>query len=136
MPLGSPSGSVSGYKYAFAKPADTLEVRRVYSTAGNAPMEFRVVGNKIGANESSGKIEYVADVTDLDQWPVPIQECLVTRLACDAAMTLTSTPGIVQILYQKYVAMASHAAEVSIAEEQPPINRRADFRSYTNVREQ
>jgi hypothetical protein len=135
VPLSTTTGSIPGYKYVFTKPSDALEVRRVYSSGGNAPMEFRVVGSKIGANESAGKVEYVANVADLDDWPRPIQECLVTRLACDAAMTLEGTPGVAQMLFQKYTAMASHAAEVSIAEEQPPLNRAADHRNYVNARE-
>ena len=132
VPLTPATGSVSGYDYAFVRPSDALEVRRVYRTGGKDPMEFRVVGSLIGANESAGEIEYVADLGD---WPPPMAECFVTRLACDAAMTLTGAAGIAQMLYQKYTVMASHAAEVSSVEEQPPITRAAGFRDYVYTRE-
>lgn len=134
VPLARASGSVPGYEYAFVRPADALDIQRVYSAVGNAPMEYRIVGGLIGAHESAGKVEYVANVTDLNDWPRSIQECFVTRLAADAAMTLTGSPDVVSLLLRRYTAAASHAQEVSVVEEGNPINRRADIRNSYSAR--
>lgn len=129
-------GSVAGYSYSFAKPSDALSIRRVYGNdAFRGLAEFRVVGNYIGANISSGSVEYTAYVSDLEQWPQHIAECLVTRLAADTAVTLTGDGNLGSALLNKYAAMASHAAQVSVTEENVPPLRMADYRGgYADAR--
>lgn len=133
-PLTATGGSIPGCANIYAKPSGALEVRRIYNDAGTAIREFRVVGGLIGTNGAASKVEYVANVSDLNTWPVPMAECLAARLASDAAMTLTGAAGLASMLMQKYMTLASHAAQTSIAEEQPPINRAKDHRDYVNVR--
>ncbi len=132
-PLSGAAGSIPGCSNLYSRPSDALEVRRVYNSQGVATEDFRVVGSLIGSNGALSKVEYVADI-DIGSWPVPMLECLTTRLASDAAMTLTGAANVASMLFQKYMTLASHAAQTSIAEEQPPINRQNDHRDYVNVR--
>ena len=134
VPLTRASGSVAGYSYAFTKPADALNISRVYGSDDfKSPAESRVVGNLIGANVASGSVEYTAYVADLDSWPQQIQECLVTRLASDAATSMTGNAQLSIALLQKYTALANHAAQTSVNEENIPTIRASD---YINTRTQ
>lgn len=127
-PLGRASGSVAGYSNVFAKPSNALNICRVYSgDAFHAPVEFRVVNNLIAANISSGSVEYTVYVDDVNSWPQHIQECLATRLASDAATSLTGNPQLATVLLQKYMTLANHAAQTSVNEENIPPIRTADY---------
>lgn len=137
-PLTPAGGSVAGYAHVFAKPSSALNVQRVYSnTDFRGVAEFRVVGNLIAANIEGGSVEYTAFVSDLNTWPQHVQECLVTRLASDAAVSLTGDGNLMQAMLQKYMTLASHAAEVSVVEENVPPMRRADYspRGYVEARQ-
>ena len=127
-PLTRASGSISGYSYVFSKPSNALNVSRVYgSDTFKGTSEFRVVGNLIGANISSGSVEYTAYVDDVSSWPQHIQECLATRLASDAATSLTGQPQLAVSLLQKYMALANHAAQTSVNEENISPVRSSDY---------
>ena len=132
VPLTGASGSVAGYSNVFSKPSDALNISRVYGSDNfKSPSEFRVVGSLIAANVSSGSVEYKAYVSDLDSWPQQIQECLVTRLASDVAITLTGNAQLSIALMQKYTALANHAAQTSVNEENIPTIRAGE---YVNIR--
>ncbi len=127
-PLTRASGSIAGYPYVFSKPSNALNVSRVYSSdAYKGTADFRVVGNLIGANISSGSVEYTAYVDDVSSWPQHIQECLATRLASDAATSLTGQPQLAVSLLQKYMALANHAAQTSVNEENISPIRSSDY---------
>ena len=127
-PLTRASGTVAGYSNVFAKPTGSLNVTRVYSGDDfHAPVEFRVVGNLIATNISSGSVEYTIYIDNPDTWPQHIQECLATRLASDAATSLTGNPQLSVSLLQKYMTLANHAAQTSVNEENVSPIRTSDY---------
>ena len=85
--------TIAGYEYTFNYPTDALNIQRVYDDSGYRGIaEYRVINGVIAAHIASGSLEYVAYVDDVTQWPRQVMECLVTRLASDAATSLTGTP--------------------------------------------
>ncbi|MBQ6909200.1 MAG: hypothetical protein IJQ29_03725 [Synergistaceae bacterium] len=127
-PLSATSGSVAGYSNVFKKPTDCLNVTRVYSgDSFHAPVEFRIVGDRIAANVTSGSVEYTIYIDNVDTWPQHIQECLATRLASDAAVSLTGNPNLSTALLQKYMTLANHAAQTSVNEENISPIRMSDY---------
>ena len=136
VPLISIAGTVAGYEHTFKYPSDALNIQRVYDNTGyRGTAEYRVVNGVIASHISSGSLEYVAYGEDLNEWPRQIQECLVTRLASDAATSLTGNPQISMTLLQKYMTLASHAAQVSITEENIPAMRISEHNHYVQTRE-
>jgi hypothetical protein len=136
----SPGGGTppSSYSHAFTYPSDCLAVRRLYGgTDFRGVAEFRVLYSGstlfIAANISAGEIEYIAHIENLDIWPMQIQECFVTRLASDAASALTGSPQMASALLEKYIALARSASQTSVAEENIPPGRAAD---YVRVRQE
>ena len=128
-PLTPKTGvTVKGYTNVFQFPTDALSVQRVYGNDGfKGTVDYRIVGGNIGANISSGTVEYVAWVENLNDWPRHVQECLVTRLASDAAISLTGDGNLMQAMLQKYMTLAGHAAEISVTEENVANMRKAEY---------
>ena len=127
-PLTKANGSIAGYANVFTKPSGALNITRLYSNEDfHAAVEFRVVGNLIATNIASGSVEYTIYVDDPDTWPQHIQECLATRLASDAATSLTGNPQLSVSLLQKYMALANHAAQTSVNEENVSPIRTSDY---------
>jgi len=120
--------TIKGYSHVFKFPTDALSVQRVYGNdTFKGTVDYRIVGGNIGANIDSGSVEYVAWVENLNDWPRHVQECLVTRLASDAAISLTGDGNLMQALLQKYMTLASHAAEISVTEENVANMRKAEY---------
>lgn len=136
VPLTKKTGvTVSGYEYFYSFPSDALNVQRVYNDTGYRGIaEYRVVNNTIATHIASGSLEYTAYVDDVTQWPAQVLECLVNRLASDAATSLTGQPQLATALLQKYMTLASHAAQVSVTEENIPPMRAADHNHYVQAR--
>ena len=134
-PLTPASGSVAGYEHVYAYPADALNVQRVYdATRFRGLAEYRVAGGVIATHIDGGTVEYTAFVEDLDIWPRQVQECLCTRLASDAAMSLTGSPQMMTAMLEKYMALARTAAQGSIVEENVPLMRASDYISVRQSR--
>lgn len=124
----SVSAPPAGYIKAFAYPAGALSIHRVYSdTDFRGVAEFRVIGNLIAANIESGSVEYTAMIEALEGWPVHIAECLVHRLASDAATALTGSPQLAMTMLEKYMALARAASQTSVVEENVPPARATDY---------
>jgi len=128
-PLEPKAGAtVKGYTHAFKLPEEALSVQRVYSNDSfRGVVDYRVVGDVIGTNIESGSVEYVAWLEDIEDWPRHVQECLVTRLASDAAISLTGDGNLMHALLQKYMTLASHSAELSVTEENVANMRKAEY---------
>ena len=126
--VASSAAPPAGYLHAFAYPEKALNVQRVYGASGFRGLaEFRVAGKVIGANIESGTVEYTADVSDLNEWPRQILECLATRLASDAAMSLSGTPQLASAMFEKYTVLARMAAQTSVVEENVPLMRASEY---------
>jgi hypothetical protein len=126
---GTPPG---GYLKLFAYPTGALSVNRVYSdTDFKGVAEFRVLnqggGLVIAANVEAGNVEYTLDIQDLATWPMQIAECLVNRLASDAATALSGDARMAISLLEKYSALARAASQTSVVEENVPPMRAVDY---------
>ena len=133
LPL-APSGELPppGYAKTFLYPPDALSVHRVYGSSDfRGVAEFRVLqsgtSNFIAANVQDGSVEFTARIDNVDLWPMPIVECLATRLASDAATALTGSPQLASALLEKYGMLASGAAQTSVVEENIPPLRATDY---------
>ena len=137
VPLKAKTGvTVDGYQYTFQYPSDALNIQRVYDDSGyRGVAEYRVVNGTIAAHISSGTLEYVAYVDDINEWQTQVVECLVNRLASDAASSLSGNPQLANSLLQKYMTLASHASQVSVSEENIPPMRASDYNRYVQARE-
>ncbi len=133
VPKGAGSG---GYAYRFAYPEKVvsgvpvraLAVYRVYSdTDFRGVAEFRVIGDDILANIATGSVEYIDYVEDVSKWPVQVMECLVHRLASDAAVQLTGSAQLMSGLLEKYMMLARAASQTSVVEENVPPLRATDY---------
>lgn len=110
----------------FQYPTGALNVRRVIDLV-NSSKRFKVEGPLIYCDIQWGKAEYTADVQDLGAWSVQVLECLVTRLASDAASTLTGSPQIAMSLLEKYAMLVQAAARTAVAEERMGQPRNTDY---------
>lgn len=90
-PLKKKTGvTIPGYEYTYEYPAEALNVQRVYeNSVYRGVAEYRVIGDTLAAHIDGGTMEYTAHVQNLDEWPRQVLECLATRLASDAATSLT-----------------------------------------------
>ena len=121
-PLGGKGAGMGGYRNTFVYPAGALSVYRIYGdTDFRGVAEFRVLGGRIATNLDSGSVEYTAF----------IPECLVNRLASDAATSLSGAPQLAMTLLEKYMKLAGVAAQTSVVEENIPPARNSD---YVNAR--
>jgi hypothetical protein len=123
----------TGYLKFFQYPDDALVIHRVYNNVDfRGVAEFRVLSNGSGtrgiaANIDAGSVEYTIDIQDLELWPTQIAECLVTRLASDAATALTGDARMGISLLEKYAALARVATQTSVVEENIPTMRATDY---------
>ena len=110
----------------FQYPTGALNVRRVIDLV-NTSKPFRVEGPLIYCDIQWGKAEYTADVQELGAWSVQVLECLTTRLASDAASTLTGSPQMAMSLLEKYAMLAKLAMQTAAAEERMGQPRNTDY---------
>ena len=110
----------------FRYPAGALNVCQVIDLV-NSVKPFRVEGPLIYCDIQWGKAKYTADVQDLGQWPAQVLECLVTRLASDAANMLTGSPQLAMSLLEKYAMLVRLAMQTAAAEERMEQPRNTDY---------
>ena len=110
----------------FQYPAGALNVCQVIDLV-NSVKPFRVEGALIYSDIQWGKVRYTADVQDLGQWPAQVLECLVTRLASDAANALVGSPQLAMSLLEKYAMLAQAAARTAVVEERTKQPRNTDY---------
>jgi len=108
-------------------PAGALNVRSVVDGVTGRPAPFRVVGSSILTDAASGVIEYTANVSALSSWPQQVAECLVLRLASDAAAALTGSVQFASAMLDRYMMMARYAAQTSAVEERTPFAAPTDY---------
>lgn len=120
-----------GYAAVFRYPGDAVNVERVTDGLGRLAEYATLSGPRIAAAVDEGSVEYTALAEDLDDWTPDALECLVTRLAADAAGTLTGSQNLAAGLLQKYQALLRSALHTSAAEEYSPF---AAATGYLDVR--
>ncbi len=117
-----PGAEVGVFQY----PAGALNVYRVRDVA-NKEATFKVEGSLIYCDIEWGKAEYTSDVPNLEAWSVQVLECLVTRLASDAANALTGAPQMAMSLLEKYAMLVRLAMQTAVVEEHAEPFRNRDY---------
>lgn len=116
-----------GFLHVFAYPADAVNVDRVMDGLRTL-VPFQTLGNgRIAANVEQGYVEYTTWVPSLGAWRSDAVECFVTRLASDAAGTLTGSQQLAMALLDKYRVLLRGAAQTSVVEEHSPFDRATDY---------
>lgn len=107
------------FAYAFQLPADFLcMVRTTYEAQGYLNAEYRIeaatsAGGKptLVTDDATMDIEYVAQVTDPNQWDATFVDCFAQRLAAELAMPLTNNSAAAERLmtvYENKIRLAWH----------------------------
>lgn len=108
------------YSYQYPLPADCLRVIRldeeIYSSGDP---DYRVEQGKIVTDEGTVKIEYVAQITDAEQFEPLFVDCLAQRLAAELAMRLTDNAQAAQAAWQAYDQKVSMARTFDAREGRP-----------------
>lgn len=118
------------YGYRFQLPTDPfcLRVTRVSSDvdaaptprdAGNAVWEIQ--GRELLSNDSTVTIEYIARITDPQQWDALFLEAVTERLAAELAIPITSTPSLRTSLLQTYLLKVQDARTYDGMEGAPEV---------------
>lgn len=128
-PPGTPK-----YTSMFAYPAAAVNVFRVFDDREDS-ISFSVaeVGGTayIAAHSAKANVEYTVRINNLNLWRGDVAECLVTRLAHDAAYMLTANQNLSSSLFEKYAMQVQAAKANSVVEE----NRaQMDENHYVDVR--
>ena len=123
-----------GYEYLFMYPTAAVNVFRVFKDYRDRIL-FTVAevagGNYIAAHVESANVEYTVRIDNLNIWRSDVAECFVTRLAHDAAYTLTTDQNLTMALFEKYTMQIQAARQNSVVEENRPY---ADALDYVWVR--
>lgn len=113
------------YAYRYQLPTDPycLRVIRVSTedpALGNSD-PWEIQGREILTDAESVNIEYVARVTDPQQWDVAFLDALVERLASELAMPITNTPSVRGQLLQAYMMKMDAAKSTDGMEGTPEV---------------
>ena len=87
-----------GFSYQFTLPADCLRVLTIL----NYDYDYKVEGRKIVANHGTVKIQYVARITDPNQYDELLRETISAALGADIAFGITSNNQTAQNMYQLF----------------------------------
>lgn len=100
----------------FSYPAGALNVYRVVDMRGD-PVPFEVEWNQIHADVAGGFVKYTMCLSNLEHWAPQVVECFITRLASDAANSLTGTPQLAMSLLEKYGLLVRLAIQTAAVEK-------------------
>lgn len=130
--VSAPATPPSGYLYVFAYPAAAVGVFRVFMSGyriDSIPFTVAEIGgaNYIATNFEACDVEYTVRIDGLHVWRSDVAECFVTRLAHDAAYTLTSDQNITMALFEKYAMQVQAAKANSVVEEKRPQAEALDY---------
>jgi hypothetical protein len=124
-----------GFSYQFTLPSDCLRVIGIL----NYDHDFKVEGRKIVANHETVKIQYVARITDANQYDELLRETISASLAADIAYAVTSSNPTASNMYNLFQDKLREARFVDATEGQNtnPDNGQSDVigsSSFINAR--
>tara|TARA_Y100000385_G_scaffold280815_1_gene332571 strand:- start:103 stop:684 length:582 start_codon:yes stop_codon:yes gene_type:complete len=113
-----------GFSYQFTLPADCLRVVTIL----NYDYDYKIEGRKILANHGTVKIQYVARVTDPNQYDELLRETISAGLASDIAYAITSSNPVASNMIALFQDKLREARFVDATEGQNnnPENGQAD----------
>jgi len=103
-----------GFSYQFTLPSDCLRVIGIL----NYDHDFKVEGRKIVANHETVKIQYVARITDANQYDELLRETISASLAADIAYAITSSNPTASNMYNLFQDKLKEARFVDATEGQ------------------
>lgn len=105
------------FRHAFALPADSLRVVRVWASDTRQPLRYTVRGGTLFADSGSVTVEYVADIKDAHLYDPKFVEALSYRLASALAMPVKGSPELMANYMNLYNSLVNEAAVQSAREE-------------------
>lgn len=105
-----------GASYRYALPSDYLGFLRTQAELQGLEEPYRVFGDYIITNSGTVKIEYCAQITDLNQWTSLAKEALIERIMAEVGPSLIGNLGAVKSFWEIYnqklqMAIAYDASE-------------------------
>ena len=101
-----------GFSYQFTLPADCLRVLSIL----NYDHDYKIEGRKIVANHGTVKIQYVARITDPNQYDELLRETISAALAADIAYAVTSSNPTATNMYNLFQSKLKEARFVDATE--------------------
>ena len=101
-----------GFSYQFTLPADCLRVLSIL----NYDYDYKIEGRKIVANHGTVKIQYVARITDPNQYDELLRETISAALAADIAYAVTSSNPTATNMYNLFQSKLKEARFVDATE--------------------
>lgn len=102
------------YTYQYPLPSDNLRLLRVYMDG-----DYKVEQNNILTDETSCKIKYIKDITDVTKWDSLFTEVVIGKLALELAYTLPATRTMIDAMAQLYERALQNAKNVDGSEDYP-----------------
>jgi hypothetical protein len=114
-----------GFSYQFTLPADCVRLITIL----NYDYDYKVEGRKILANHGTVKIQYVARITDPNQYDELLRETISAALAADIAYAVTSSNPTAANMYELFQSKLKEARFVDATEgyNTNPDNGQADI---------
>lgn len=94
-----------GFSYAYTLPSDFIRLKRLEYT----DTHFSLEGRRILTDESTCKIKYVKDLTDVSMMDDLLKEAIIARLAHDLAIPLKGDPALQSQLWTAYLSKIADA---------------------------
>jgi hypothetical protein len=116
------------YSFEFALPTSPYCLK-VSETEDN--VEHRIEGRKLLANNSSINIVYIAQITDVNDFPYLFREALATYIAAESAWKLTGSTALRDSLYGNFNALL---AEARVRDSQEGTPKKRNRGSWVNGR--
>lgn len=115
----STTAPVFGAAYAYGLPTDLLGFVTEYNELQGIDAPYRIEGVYLVTNAPFVKIEYVARVTDLNQWSMLAREALIARMQAELTGAITGSFGALDAYYKLYQDKLIMAGSHNAAESTP-----------------
>lgn len=108
------------FDYAFTLPSDCLKVIRTRWDADlTQSAEYRIEGRTLLSNSDTAAIEYIARITNPDQFDDLFVDLLAQRLAAEISMSITDNQALTKNLWEIYQAKLAEARTTDAQEGTP-----------------
>lgn len=107
------------YDYKFALPTDCLKVLRTSLEAENIEDDYRIEGRYLLSNDDTCFIEYIAQITDTNQFDAMFVDMLAWAIAAECAMPLINDARVAQNAAGMFQALQRDARSVDAQEGTP-----------------
>lgn len=90
------------YDYRFSLPIDCLKVIRTKLEAENIEDDYRIEGRYLLSNDDTVMVEYIAKITDPNQFDAMFVDCLAWGIAAECALPLVNDARMAQNAAQMF----------------------------------